>query len=224
MPAKAATLSNNARLILSALARLRFATREQLLYWSPLGDLSSITRLTNKLFKDGWIHYYDELRPRVFRLTQTGRRVMAAPSFGRRFSSMSAIQQHCHKNNSEILLRKTNPEATFQTRKFSLSYGLNPSVAEYLVLMKEGEFALALVDDYFMASERVKHSLERTHTPDKRFYSFTDSHVVRHWFDAVKQVFVFSTDEVQVEKHQSFINENNLTGKAEFIQPIWNVS
>ena len=216
-------LTTTERQLIAALARLRFATRPQLLYWASVKDLSSITRTTNKLASDGWLHVYAELKPRVYRLTQQARRIVSTAPLSRRFSSMPVIKQHCHKNSAEIRLRETLPGATFQTRKFCLTHGLNPSVSEYLVKIGDADFSLALIDDYYMHSTRIPHALARVHTPDSRFFTALQNNVVRRWTDVVSSVLVFSTDSVQAEKHHAYVTANNINATVEVIEPIWDV-
>ncbi|MCW9023072.1 MAG: hypothetical protein OQK73_00175 [Gammaproteobacteria bacterium] len=222
MSGSALKINDSTRQCLNTVARLKFVTRDQLLFWSPLNDLSSITRITNDLVKKGLLFCVDDLCPNVFCLTQTGYRYCGFAYQARRYS-MPAIQQCAHRNAAEITLRDKDDSVSVQSRKYCLRYGFFPSKAEYLLHARDG-FSLLLVDDYAMAPSRIAHALSRAHTPDKRFYDLDASHPIRHWKDVVDTVYVFTTYRDSVIRHQAYIAEQGIVGSVHFIKPIWKVA
>lgn len=222
MLATKTALSASVHRLMAVLARLRFATRDQLHHWSKLADLSSITRMTNALAQDGFLEVISDLRPSVYRLSRAGCRVVGARYTARRFS-IPVIQHLCHRNSAEILLRSEHPLATFQPRTFALRFGLFPSHAEHCVLVDRQRQALALVDDYGMRSERIVSSWTRQHTPDPRFFTVTNKATVLRWSSIAEQLFVFCTDAVVAERHRQFTQALRLPLSIYEIKPLWRV-
>lgn len=220
--ARAISFTDSERSLMSVLARLRFATREQLLHWCRVSNLSSITRTSNALLQSGFLEIIDDLKPSVFRLSRAGCRVMSIHYVARRYS-IPVIQHYCHRNNAEMLLRETYPTLTFQSRVFALRCGLFPAHAEHLVRVDDTHTALALIDDYGMHSQRILKSWTRPHTPDTRFYKGSVDSKIFRWSDVVKRLLVFSTDALAAKQHQSFLSDNDLPGASFYIKPIWAV-
>ena len=212
-------LSHSAFGVLETLSRLRFATRDQLLYWSELTDVSSIGRITNKLVSQGLVTCIDVVPPRVYGLTDAGYKQTAVPPFRRR-TQFNVVQHYCHRNAVEITLRQRYSKATFQSRHFCLRHGLLPARGEHLFTLNS-QFGLALIDDQLMHSARIERSWLRIHKPDQRDYQLAAGNVLHCWRDAVQQFYVFSTDVEAVKRHQHFVHEKSIPATVDYLQPIW---
>ena len=210
------------RRLLATVARLKFATREQLLYWSDVTSLSTITKQTLKLEAEGFLQRISYLRPSPYCLTQMGAKSMGE-SYLKSMFSASKIIQLCHKNEAEISLQKLQPNAFIQSRIYSYKHGFNPSHAEYLAVTKQN-VNLILVDDYQMDSSRILHSWTRPHEANRRYFKYDDSHKKMHYEDVCHKLFVFCTDPYGVEKHSAFCKEIDLPVHVQHIKAIWQVN
>lgn len=212
MVAKVATIKNNERLVLTQLARLRYATSKQLFYWSCLQNLSSITRTLSNLRRGRLVETVDGLRPHVYFVTSAGLRVVGLSSAYASFFTMQKAMHAVHKNEAEIHLRHHEPTAIFQARSHARQFGLAPLHGEYLVRLDKHD-ALGLVDDYHMPSSRIVTSWVRSKELNKDATTASKS-LIQSWAVATHEVLVFTTDAQQAERHRALLTNADACERA----------
>ncbi len=219
-------------LMLRVLARLRFATAEQLGYWLPLDAPSSVRRCAQRLEAARFIEINTERKPFVYRLSRMGCAVMGQRYF-RRWHSASAMQQVLLRNQVELRWHQADDRTSVVDRTALTPLGLHAAHAEH-AFMRPGQshlFQLVVIDDYLMQSDRIAHKWTRGHLKQSRHAADT---TLKRWCDVCDAYWIFAVTPLQVRQHEAYLaqwltespthDEVNVTPVVEFIEPIWGVS
>lgn len=216
-------LTETHRAILTELARITFATQQQLADY--LNRSVNVARhAINELVESRFLEAHKEIRPYVYRLSSHGATV-AAVTKPRHWMSANAIHQRILRNTIELQIRQKNTSAQFVSRKQCWQQGLFPSVGEHLLVYRgaaAAERVLVLIDDYMMSSARITHCLNRLHDKEKSVSAGT---LVLRWKDVVNRVLVCCTDERHAAQHEHFIELNSEYLErpivVTYIPPLW---
>lgn len=214
--------------ILDVIARLRFATAEQLLYWLPVDALSSVRRGAIRLTDLGLLETRSDLRPYVYRLSSRGC-ALTGERYFRRWHSASAVQQYLLRNAIEIELREEDPSARVQPRQGLSSIGLYPAHAEHAFVLpnKLDLFLFVIVDDYLMTSNRILHKWNREHLRESQSAQVTS---LKRWRDVSQACRVYTVCEHHAKRHGDYLQrqwekmQSPLPISVQLIEPIWGVS
>ena len=213
-------LSERDSCLIQTLARLKFATREQLAYWCSIPSITVFRRLTYlqsaKLIDSDANH-----RPTIWTVKNLAASVMltSLPSGGRR-SSWSVMAHACHRNAVEILLNEAKDSKGFRflDRQFFWKRGLNPGHGEHGGIDDAKRAYLVLLDDYLMKPERISHTWERPHHPPRKFISGNRS---VSWSKIVNHYIVATTDEFRAAQHAAWIERHEIPARVITIKPLW---
>lgn len=174
----------------------------------------------------GLVEANREFSPYAYTLSSRG---FAAAGLGKPkyWRSANAIHQRLMRNQIELAMRERNAGARFVGRQSAWAMGLYPAVGEHLLRYeREGRaaYALVVIDDYFMASQRLPHMLDKRHDSNKG--QVRGEHVLR-WRDVVDTVFLYATDALHKRRHERFVLKNrdrlDMRVVVRFIDPIWKV-
>jgi len=213
-------LSETQRDLLTVLARLRFATVSQLVYWvAPLQP--TVTKTLKRLEGYGFVAVERSCRPHIFSATSLGLRTVGLKDAAKKgFISWSVMAHHCHRNAAEIRLREHFRDFTFQSRRSLYAMGLSPAHGEHYGQNGQGEGALVLLDDYLMQSERIGHAWIRPHTPNTRYYDLTTG-CVKRWRDVASSYVLAVTDRIQYETHKAYVQKHRLDTALLYVEGLW---
>lgn len=197
-------LNETQRALLQALARLRFATLEQLTYWVDV-QRPAVTKTLQRLLDLGFVEVERGYRPHIYQATTSGIRAAGGiPPGGKRYYSFPVMAHHCHRNAAEIRLRHHYAGFTFLDRHEVYQLGMSPAIGEHFGRDDDGIGTFVLLDDYLMQPQRITHCWQRPHTPNTRYFDL-DQGRVRRWADVASRFVVAATDRYQYERHKSFV-------------------
>lgn len=206
--------------LLNMLARVKFATREQLACYSGIPYRSALRYLL-ALQSEGLVACEDDCRPAIWILKPSGAAVVAtnAPSGGRT-ASMSVMTHACHRNAVEMLLSNKNdsPGFRFLDTVFLWKKGLNPAFGEHCGVDDNKKAYLVVLDDYRMKPERIAKAWERMHKPPRKYFS---GNRCQKWRQIVHYYIVATTDELRARKHQIWIDRHDIPVSVLTIKPLW---
>lgn len=203
--------------LLATLARVQFATADQLAYWCGVRK-QNIAVPIQRLQHHGLIEPGADTRPQIWLLTLAGAARLHVPMpSGRRHSSWSVMQNAAHRNAVEILLSRDHPGFYFLTRLRLYKEGFNPSHGEYAGVEADGTTWLVLVDDYMMESRRIEHHWTREHRPPRKYWP----EVGRRWFNIANRFAVFTTSAGHLERHRDFVETTTLPVDVHYLKPLW---
>ena len=220
---KTDALTQTQVLMLSTLARLRFATAEQLMQWCPLGAMSSVRRCAQRLASAGLIEINTELKPFVYRLSRKGCRAMGQRYF-RTWHSFSAMQQVLLRNQVEIQLLNEDDKSASIDRAQLAPLGLHPAHSEYAFVMpnRSSLFQLVVIDDYLMQSNRILHKWQRPHLKTSTTATST---TLKRWCDVCDGYRIYTITELQAIQHRAFLAQAGIpNASVTLIEPVWGVS
>ncbi|KAF0190498.1 MAG: hypothetical protein FD165_2666 [Gammaproteobacteria bacterium] len=197
-------LNETQRAVLQALARLRFATLDQLTYWVEV-QRPAVTKTLQRLLEQGFVEVERGYRPHIYQATTSGIRAAdGVPPGGNRYYSFPVMAHQCHCNAAEIRLRKHYAGFTFLGRHEVYKLGLSPAIGEHFGRGDDGIGTFVLLDDYLMQPQRITHSWQRPHTPNTRYFDL-DQGKVRRWSEVASRFVVAATDRYQYERHKSYV-------------------
>lgn len=174
----------------------------------------------------GLVEANREFSPFAYTLSSRG---YAAAGLGKPkyWRSANAIHQRLMRNQVELAMRERNAGARFVGRQSAWAMGLYPAVGEHLLRYeREGRagYALVVIDDYFMASQRLPHMLDKLHDSNKS--QVRGEHALR-WRDVVDMAFLYVTDARHKQQHERFVLANrdrlDMRVVVRLIDPIWKV-
>jgi hypothetical protein len=182
---------------------------------------SNISNAIKALLNVGYIDGSLLTRPMILHLTATGARYLKKPlPAGRRHASWSDMAHACHLNEIREILFLEQKGFRFLIRQDLLKHGLNSAHGEHLGIDGAGKNWLVLLDDYGMASDRIKRSWVRKHTPVLKYWP---DYTGRTWKDVVQRFLVVTTDKDQANRHLEYILENKLPADVKIIKPLWKI-
>lgn len=213
--------------MLTLLARLRFATAQQLKTWLSVEAMSSIRRAAQRLELLGLVEINKELKPFVYRLSRSGCNLMGERYF-RNWHSVSAMQQILLRNEVEIELKKEDSAASVATRSQLTQLGLHPAHSEYAFMMpnKRSLFELVVIDDYLMQSNRIIHKWHRAHLKSSQIAEPTS---LKSWSQVCDAYRIYTVTDFQYEKHRNYLAQGieqarfAMSASVHLIEPIWGV-
>lgn len=210
-------LSPTESLVLTQLARVQFATAEQLAMWCAV-TYQTARVIVRDLNAGGLVEPGADTRPQVWQLTLAGAARLRVPMpSGRRHSSWAVMQNAVHRNAVEILLSQEFPGFRFLTRLQLYKKGFNPSHGEYAAVDDQGATSLVLIDDYLMESRRIAHHWTRLHRPPRKYWP----EVGRQWFNIANRFLVFTTSAAHQKRHVEFVQTTTLPVDVHYLKPLW---
>jgi hypothetical protein len=224
-PRRKTNLSDEQGRLFEWLGHCLYMTQQQAAGYLKKSYAQSRVHMTT-LMSLGLVDVNREFSPFAYTLSSKG---FAAAGLGKpkHFMSSNAIHQRLMRNEIELAMRERNPKARFIRRQTAWAMGLYPAVGEHLLQYeREGRpaYALVVIDDYFMASKRLPHMLDKLH--DSKKSTVSGDHVLR-WRDVVDTVFLYVTDAGHKRNHERFILKNRealgMRIVVRLIEPIWKV-
>lgn len=207
--------------IIQTLARVKFATRDQLAYFCKAKPITVFTRLV-VLEGGGLISADKHHRPNIWTIKRLAAKIMHQPMpAGRRRASWSVMSHACHVNEVEILLDRSKDSKGFRIisdRRILWGRGLNPGHGEHGGIDEAKTAYLVLIDDYSMPPERIAHSWEREHHPPRKFFS---GNRALSWSKIVNRFIVATTDDLRAEQHAIWIERHKIPASVITIKPLW---
>jgi hypothetical protein len=204
--------------ILKQLARMGYATVDQLAYWCDVARVS-ISRRLEVIRGLGLVRGEEQARPAIWYLTFAGGRLVRKPMpAGRRQASWSVMAHACHTNAAEIVLRQQYNGFRFLDRLSLLKQGFNPGHGEHGARDDDGTSYFVLVDDYAMTSDRIRRSWMRRHAPNSKYWPDPTG---RCWSEVVHRFLVVSTDANNAVTHRAYIDSQALPADVLTIEPLW---
>lgn len=205
--------------LLRQLARLRFATREQLAYWCKVHPATVSQRL-QLLTEDGLVNGERQTSPAIWRMTFAGSTLLQVPMpAGRRQASWSVMAHTCHANQAEITLRDSVYSGfRLLDRLTLLRQGFNPAHGEHAGVDEKKVSYFVLLDDYAMQPERIGRSWRRRHAPNPKYWPDNTGKV---WSEWVNNFVVITTDPERVTTHQQFATKNGLPADVLQMRHLW---
>ena len=215
---RGASLTDAQNCILEQLARVQFATSTQLAHWCDVST-ATITRATQSLLDVNLIGGSLLTRPMIFQLTNGGARLVNVhmPAGGRH-ASWSVMAHACHLNDFEIGFAKQKPGFRTVSRLACLKKGLNPAHGEHAAVDGNKKTWFILLDDYTMASSRIKHSWERRHTPNPKYWPDPTG---RTWQELSHHYLVVTTTSKQAERHNEWLDNSEIPATVDIIPALW---
>ena len=207
--------------IIDALAKMRFATIENLTRYFSFSQPAQVSRPLNQLVELGMVEAHRELRPHCFRLSQSACRRLRL-EYHRRWHSFSAIQKYCLANDVEMDLKEKYGEVKRINRRSLEKVALVRAHDEHVFIHTKSEkWFLAVIDDYLMDSGRIKHVLNRQHLKKKGEIRPE----YKKWGDFVDVLQVITTDKKQEKRHQKYVEKNNMDNVVvQFKKAPWGLS
>jgi len=204
--------------VLQQLGRLRFATAHQLAYWCDV-HATTVTRRLNSMLDDGLVSAHRHSRPAIWYLSYAGARVIQQPTpTGRRQPSWSVMAHACHTNETEIVLRQSHADFRFMDRVALFKQGFNPAHGEHAGVDRNKVSYFVLIDDYAMTSDRIEHSWQRRHVPQRKYWSDPAG---RAWQEVVNKYCVVTTDAYRAPLHQTYVRKNHVPADVMTIKGLW---
>jgi hypothetical protein len=206
--------------VLTALARVQFATAEQLSHWVGTSK-QAVSLALKELNVAGLIEPGADTKPVIWLLTLAGAARMRVPMpSGRRHSSWSVMQNACHRNAVEIALGREHAGFRFLPRLSLYKLGFNPSHGEYAAVQDDGTTWLVLIDDYFMESRRIEHHWNREHRPPRKYWP----EIGRRWHNIANRYAVYTTNDDHRRRHEDFVRSTTIPVDVYELKPLWRFS
>jgi hypothetical protein len=204
--------------ILDTVAAVQFVTAEQLEYFC--NDYQpNISRALRDMLDTKWLDAQINAKPRIYYLTLAGARMIGATlPAGKRYASWSVMAHACHFTEAVRMLEGKKGGFRPVTRLELLKQGFNPAFGEHAGIDAAGETVFLLLDDYLMGSDRIKHSWERRHTPNMKYFP---DHTGARWCDVAHRYVLVTTDEGQADRHRRMIQKEALPADVDLIKPLW---